>query len=114
MVKDEVLLTLLRDAEMLAIVFELTFVVFITKDPEVRPAAIVTEPGSVAEALSLNRVTTKPPNGAGELIVTVPDEDFPPITDAGLSERETRLGGLIVSEVVFDEPLTEPVIATTF
>ena len=114
MVKDEVLLTPLRDAEMLAIVFELTFVVLIAKDPEVRPAAIVTEPGSVAEVLSLNRVTTKPPTGAGELIVTVPDEDFPPVTDAGLSERETRLGGLIVSEAVTEIPFKEAEIDTTF
>ena len=64
----------------------LTAVVVTVNVAVVAPAVTVTEAGTVAEALSEARFTTVPPAGAAELIVTVPVEDVPPITDVGLTE----------------------------
>jgi hypothetical protein len=53
----------------------------------VAPARTVTEAGTVAEALLEERVTAVPPAGAAAVSVTVPVEDEPPVTEAGLTER---------------------------
>jgi hypothetical protein len=42
-------------------------------------------------------ITTKPPDGAGPLIVTVPVEPLPPPTLAGLNANPTSVGGSTVS-----------------
>jgi hypothetical protein len=44
------------------------------------------------------RLTTRPVDGAGPLIVTLPVEEAPGLIDAGLSVIETKVGGVIVSE----------------
>ena len=60
------------------------------------PAAIVTLDGTVAAAvLLLESATVAPPVGAAPLSVTVPVEEFPPVTVVGFSdsdERETDAG----------------------
>src|SRR5882724_9613263 len=53
----------------------------------VAPAATVT---LAAVVLLLERVTCAPPVGAGPLSVTVPVEEFPPVTLVGFSESEER------------------------
>src|SRR6266436_9060244 len=57
----------------------------------VTPAATVTLDGTLAAVvLLLERVTTAPPDGAAPLSVTVPVEEFPPVTLVGFSESEDR------------------------
>lgn len=63
----------------------------------VAPAATVTEPGTLASALLLLKVTTEPLAGAALANVTVPVELAPPKIVVGLSETLCRPGGLIVS-----------------
>ena len=53
----------------------------------------------------LARETTAPPLGAGPFRVTVPVEEFPPVTVDGLKSSEERTGGITVSEAVFVPPL---------
>lgn len=56
------------------------------------PAATVTLEGTVAAVvLLLESVTCAPPAGAGPLSVTVPVEEFPPVTLVGFSETEERV-----------------------
>src|SRR6267142_2550330 len=58
----------------------------------VAPAATVTLEGTLAVVvLLLERVTWPPPVGAGPLSVTVPVEEFPPVTLVGFSESEERV-----------------------
>ena len=61
----------------------------------VAPAGTVTLPGTVATAvLLLDRLTTLPPEGAGELNVAVPVDGEPPMTFAGFNDSEaSELGG---------------------
>ena len=63
----------------------------------VAPAATVTLDGTVvAVMLLLETATVTPPAGAAPLSVTVPVEEFPPVTLVGFSEsaeRETGAGG---------------------
>ena len=57
----------------------------------VAPAATVTLEGTrAATVLLLESATTAPPDGAAPLSVTVPVEEFPPVTLAGFSESEER------------------------
>src|SRR5713226_1788755 len=57
----------------------------------VTPAATVTLEGTVAAAvLLLESATVAPPAGAAPLSVTVPVEEFPPVTLVGFSESEER------------------------
>ena len=53
--------------------------------PVVAPAATVAVAGTVADAVSDETLTVKPPVGAGPLIVTVPVDGDPPETVVGLS-----------------------------
>src|SRR5260221_2558116 len=60
----------------------------------VAPAATVTLGGTVAAAvLLLESATVAPPAGAARLSVTVPVEEFPPVTLVGFSESDERVGG---------------------
>lgn len=55
------------------------------------PAAIVTLEGTLATVvLLLESATDTPPAGAGPLNVTVPVEEFPPVTLVGFNESEER------------------------
>ena len=68
-----------------------TALVLTVKDALVAPAATVTLEGTVATAvLLLESATCAPPVGAGPLSVTVPVEEFPPVTLAGFRESEER------------------------
>ena len=64
----------------------------------VAPAGTVTLAGTVAAAvLLLDRMTRAPPTGACAFNVTVPVEEIPPVTLAGLKETDCTDGGLTVS-----------------
>src|SRR5260221_14557501 len=58
----------------------------------VAPAATVTLAGVLATAvLLLESVTVAPPDGAARLKVTVPVDEFPPVTLVGLRVSEERV-----------------------
>ena len=68
-----------------------TWFVVTGKPARVAPAGTVTLAGTVAAVvLSLCRSTTKPPVGAGALMVTVPVTGSPPTTSVGLIVSEGR------------------------
>src|SRR5260370_1180031 len=65
----------------------------------VAPAATATLDGTLAAAvLLLDSATTAPPDGAAPLKVTVPGEEFPPVTLVGFSESDERETGAGVEE----------------
>ena len=112
-----VLVTPLRVAEIVTLVFEFTRCVETVKVLLVEPAEMVTLEGTVAaEVLLLERFTTAPPLGAGALRVTVPIESSPPFTLVGFSVTEERLpaggGGVTVSVAVRVTPLYVPETGT--
>jgi hypothetical protein len=82
------------------------------------PAATVTLEGTLAAVvLPLESVTCAPPGGAGPLSVTVPVEEFPPITLVGFSVSDVRVGGgggagVTVSEADVVAPLKVAEMAT--
>ena len=76
---------------MATVVEAATVLVLTVKDAVVAPAATVTLEGTVAAAvLLLESATCAPPVGAGPLSVTVPVEEFPPVTLVGFTEIEER------------------------
>ena len=76
---------------MLTVVDAATALVLTGNDALVAPAATVTLEGTLAAAvLLLESITCAPPDGAGPLSVTVPVEEFPPVTLVGSSESEER------------------------
>ena len=67
-------------------VLEATGLVVAVNVPVVAPAATVTDAGTCAAAVLLEvKLTTAPPVGAGPLSFTVPVDDTPPSTEAGLT-----------------------------
>ena len=56
--------------------------------------------GTVADVLSLESEMTKPPTGATDVIVTVPELVFPPFTEVGLSVRDLTMGAVTVKVAV--------------
>ena len=61
---------------------------------EVAPAATVTLAGTWATAvLLLESVMSAPPEGAAALRVTVPVEEFPPVTLVGFKLKDERVDG---------------------
>ena len=70
------------------------------------PARTVTLPGTVTEGPLLDRVTTVPPKGAGPFKMTVPVDEIPPNTVAGLRETDCipSVKAFTVSVVVFVVP----------
>jgi hypothetical protein len=65
-----------------------TDLVVTLKPAVVLPAATVTEAGTVADALLLDRETKAPPLGAAALSVMVPLTEVPPVTLAGVSDTD--------------------------
>ena len=65
--------------------------VLTVNDALVAPAATVTLEGTLAAVVLLvESATCAPPDGAGPLNVTVPVEEFPPVTLVGFTESEER------------------------
>lgn len=79
-------------AVIVAVVVVVTDVVVTLNLAEVEPAATVTLPGTVAAALLLLKLTTDPPDGAGDDRVTVPVELLPPVTLVGFRVNEEIVG----------------------
>ena len=76
----------------------------------VAPATTVTLAGTLAaDVLLLESAICAPPAGAGPPSVTVPVDEFPPVTLVGFSVSEAKVGGggvaaVTVSEVVLVAP----------
>ncbi len=84
---------------MLTVVDAATALVLTVNVVLVAPAATVTLDGTLAAVvLLLESVTTAPPDGAAPLKVTVPVEEFPPVTLVGFSESDERETGAGVEE----------------
>jgi hypothetical protein len=103
-VREAVCVKLPLDAE-IATGVELAAAMVVTwKAALVAPAATVTFGGTVAaEVLPLDNTTTVPPLGAGPFRVTLPVEEFPPLTLVGLSVSEdgvAELCGICVGVLV--------------
>lgn len=89
-----------------AVVNEVTVLVATVKVAFVDPAGTVTVDGRVAEALLLDRAIDMPPDGAAAFRITVPVEEFPPVTDVGLSDaEESAMPVTMVSDAVRFTPL---------
>jgi len=79
---------------MVTVVDATTALVLTVNDALVAPAATVTLEGTLAVVvLLLESVTCAPPDRAGPLSVTVPVEEFLPVTLAGFSVNEESVGG---------------------
>jgi hypothetical protein len=70
-----------------------TELVVIWNVAEVCPAPTVTVAGTWAAGLELESATTAPPTGAGRSSVTVPVEELPPRTAAGLTLTPVSTAG---------------------
>jgi hypothetical protein len=91
-----------------------TALVAIAKVALVVPGAIETPAGTVAAVvLLLDRDTAKPPAGAGDVSVTVPCDEAPPVTLAGFTvrvESDAAAEGVTVRSAVRETPLAEAVM----
>jgi hypothetical protein len=86
-----------------AVTWLVTEEVVAVKVVEVAPAGTVTLAGTCTAELLLDRLTAAPPLGAAPLRVTVPVEEVPPVTVAGLklsAPTVGRGGGFTVSVAV--------------
>src|SRR5882762_5868226 len=99
---------------MLTVVDAATALVLTVNVALVAPAATVTLDGVLATfVLLLESVTTAPPEGAAPLRVTVPVEEFPPMTLVGFTVSEESGGaGVTVSEADLVTPLYIPEMVT--
>ncbi len=86
---------------------EPTAVVVTVNEAAVCPAATVTVAGTDTAVPVLAIATTKPPAGAGPLIVTVAVLELPPITDVGESEIASTVVRLTLSVAVFVTPFAD-------
>ena len=79
-----------------------TAVVLTVNVAVVAPARTVTLAGTVAAASLLERLTSAPPVGAAAVSVTVPVDEFPPVTVAGdtLIADRAAPGGITVNVAV--------------
>jgi hypothetical protein len=74
------------------------------------PVVTVTEAGTEAAALLLDRVTSAPPEGAAELRVMVAWELFPPVSDVGFRLTEFSNAEVTESVAVWEAPFALAVI----
>jgi hypothetical protein len=90
-----------------ALVEAVTADVVVVNVAVVVPALTVTEAGTTALVLLLDNATTMPPAGAVPVRVTVPVEEVPPVTLAGLSDtaESATATGVIVSDELRATPL---------
>ncbi len=104
-----VLLTPRRVAVMLTVVLDKTFMVVTMKFACIAPGGMVTLDGTVATVvLLLVRDTVRPAAGAGLDMTTVPVEDVPPGTVAGVRETKATRG---VRTVIAADLVTPPAFA---
>src|SRR3989442_15195676 len=92
-----------------------TALVLTVKVAVVPPAGTVTLDDTVATPGSvLESETSAPPLGASPLSVTVPVEELPPVTLAGLrlSEEGAGAGGVTESEAVWAPPVEDAEMVT--
>ena len=91
-----------------------TALVAIAKVALVAPCANDTLAGTVAAAvLLLDSETTKPPAGAGDVSVTVPCDEAPPVTLAGFTatvQSDAAADGVTVRSAVRETPFAEAVM----
>jgi hypothetical protein len=86
---------------MVTVVSPETALVVMVNEAVVAPAATVTLAGTcTADVLLLDSATTAPEAGAGPLSVTVPVEEFPLITDVGLTEMRLSTAAATANEVL--------------
>jgi len=78
--------------------------------PDVAPEATVVEAGTVATAVLLELSATAKLAGAALLIVTVPVEVAPPVTDVGFSETPVTVGAVTARVALAEPPLAVAVI----
>ena len=64
--------------------------------PEVVPPAMTTLAGTEARLLAEASLTERPLAGADEVIVTVPVEELPPMTESGFNTADFRPGALMI------------------
>ncbi len=105
----------LYDPEIVTEVDVLTAVVVTVKLALVAPAATITPDGTEAtDGLLLESVTAAPPDGAPALSVTVPVEDWPPVTLAGFRVSEASVVPRVAVRVVLiPAPPNEATILAT-
>jgi hypothetical protein len=77
-----------------------TALVGIAKVALVVPCATETLAGTVAAVLLLDSETTRPPDGAADVRVTVPCEEVPPVTLVGLTASAESAAGASGGETV--------------
>jgi len=77
-----------------------TLVVVIVKVALVAPCATVTLAGVAAAALLSDSETANPPDGAAAVNVTVPCDELPPTTDAGLTDTAESAAGTGVPDAL--------------
>jgi hypothetical protein len=100
-VRTAVAVVLLYVHEIVALALLVTALLVTVNVAVVALAATVTLAGTVAAAVSLLlSATTVPPLGAGPLIVTVPVDVLPPVTEVGLSIKELGTGAFTVTLAV--------------
>ena len=92
-------------AVIVALVLVATALVVTVKLAEVAPDGTVTDAGTVAAALLLERVTTKPAVGAALVMVTVPVDETPPTTVVGLSDSAATVGAVMLRVAVLEDEL---------
>jgi len=99
---------------MVAVTFDVTAVVVTVKVALVAPSLTVTLAGTLADELLSERATNAPPAGAALVNVTVPVEEFPPVTLEGFRVTpESAAGRVIVkSDVLVTPPATALIVAT--
>jgi hypothetical protein len=104
-------------AEMVTVVEAATGRVVTVKDALVAPSGTVTLAGTEAATLLLESETAAPPAGAAPLNVTVPVELLAPVTLAGFSDSESRVGTVGPSaqnsKKLRDHPLPSPTFVVT-
>ncbi len=98
-----------NDADIAAVVWEVTAEAETVNVDEVLPAGIVTDAGTATDGTALRSDTAAPPLEAGPLSVTVPIEVPPPARVVGFSVTAVRTGAVTVRLAEADEPLASAV-----
>ena len=105
----------MRAAPIVATMLYPVAAVVIVKVAEVAPAGIATDAGVTAFVLVDDKVTERPPAGAGPEMLTVPTDGDPPTTVVGLRPSDTKVGAVIVRVAFADWPFADaPIVLDVF